>query len=163
MNKWLLGILCISLSFVAEAEEKSRVAKSNNSAKLDQLFNGVDSNGDGKLSLQETEAKAPAMAANFDKIDLDHDGGLSKKEITAFSKLIDKNRREFGRRLQMADKDKNGKLSRDETMALPRLHEKFDEIDSDHDQQLVIKEISDYLRAQANIEHSTAPTAAGRP
>lgn len=169
MRKWILTLLYIpllclgiTLPCLAWASQKSAPDKpAKTSAKLDQLFNGVDSDGDGKLSLQETEQKAPALAENFDKIDTDHDGGLTKQEITAFSQLVEKNRREFSRRLQLADRDKNGKLSREESKSLPALAEHFDEIDSDHDQQLVIKEIADYLRAQASIKNSSAPTAAG--
>lgn len=162
MNKWLLSMLFLGValpSFSWASPKPS--ADTKTSAKLDQLFSGVDSDGDGKLSLAETEQKAPALTANFDKIDTDHDGGLTKQEITAFSTLVEKNRREFSRRLQLADQDKNGKLSREETKKLPLLSAHFNEIDGNHDQQLVIKEIADYLRAQASIKNSSAPTAAG--
>ncbi|MBI3222133.1 MAG: EF-hand domain-containing protein, partial [Nitrosomonadales bacterium] len=147
MNKWILPLFCISLlclgmtlPCLAWASQKNTPDKpAKTSAKLDQMFNGVDSDDDGKLSLQETEQKAPGLAANFEQIDTDHDGGLTKQEITAFSQLVEKNRREFSRRLQLADRNKNGKLSREESKSLPALAEHFEEIDSDHDQQLVIK------------------------
>lgn len=164
MNKWLLSmtLLCLGVTSPCLAWAKTNADKpAKNSAKLDQLFSGVDSDGDGKLSLLETEQKAPALAANFDKIDSNHDGNLTKQEIADFSVLLEKNRREFSRRLQLADRDNNGKLSRQETTALPVLSSHFDEIDSNHDQQLVIKEIADYLRAQASIKNSSVPTAAG--
>lgn len=160
MNKWLLGMLCITLPCLVWAGEKTGKPVKY-SAKLDQLFSGVDSNGDAKLSLLEAEQKAPGLAANFDQIDMNHDGSLTKQEISTFSQLVEKNRREFSRRLQLADRDKNGKLSREESKSLPALTAHFDEIDSNHDQQLVIKEIAEYLRAQASIKNSSTPTAAG--
>ena len=45
---------------------------------VEQLFEKMDSNKDGKLS--EKEVKGP-LANDFDKIDLDEDGFLSKEEI----------------------------------------------------------------------------------
>jgi len=64
--------------------------------------------------------------------------------------------------LSSADKDKNGKLSREEAQTLPNLSANFDAIDSNHDGQLVIKEIADFIRAKGNAEpaSSSAPALA---
>ncbi len=43
----------------------------------------VDKDGDGRISRVEAEAKAPRLAKNFDQIDTNKDGYLSKEEITA--------------------------------------------------------------------------------
>jgi Ca2+-binding EF-hand superfamily protein len=67
-----------------------------------------------------------------------------------------KDREEFARRLNAADKDKNGKLSRDESEVIPKLHDNFDAIDTNHDGQLVIKKISDYLRAQLEAQKTAS-------
>lgn len=134
------------------ATEKEKAAKID--AQFDQMFNSVDGDQDGKISRHEAELKAPAMADLFEQIDTDHDAALSKQEIKTFTTAMLKSREEFMHRLEAADKDKNGKLSRTESKTLPRLFDNFDEIDSDHDGQLVLKEISDYLRAQMEAQRA---------
>ncbi|MBK9161041.1 MAG: hypothetical protein IPM27_05690 [Nitrosomonadales bacterium] len=143
MNKWILGIILASTPYIACAAETSGI-----NAKFNQLFKGVDTDANGKISRDEAIAGAPAMAENFDAIDANHDDALSKKEIKAFNAALNKKRHEFSQRLEKADKDKNGMLSRQEAKALPNLDARFDEIDGNHDEQLVIKEISDYLRGK---------------
>ncbi len=161
MNKWIVGIMVVAMPCIALATEKPGGKKpDSNGARFDQLFKAVDANGDGKISKEEAESKAPAMAENFDAIDTNHDGGLSKTEIKAFTAVLEQKRREFSRHLEQADKDKNGMLSKEEARALPNLSAHFDEIDSNHDGQLVIKEIADYLRAKAAAATATAPVSA---
>ena len=147
MNKWIVCLVFIAMPCIALAAEKTVNKKQESiDAKVNQLFNSVDTNGDTKISKEEAEQKAPAIAENFDGIDANHDGALNKKEFKAFWAAADKKRREFNQRLERADLDKNGILSEKEAKPLPILGEHFDEIDSNHDGQLVIKEISDYLR-----------------
>jgi len=160
MSKWILSLALIAVPCLALATEKPEGKKSENiNAKIDQLFKSVDTNGNGKISKEEAEQKAPAIAENFDKIDANHDGALNKKEFKAFWATAEKKRREFSQRLQQADLDKNGKLSEEEAKALPNLSARFNEIDGNHDGQLVIKEISDYLRAQASAGNASATPA----
>ncbi|MDO8465707.1 MAG: EF-hand domain-containing protein [Gallionella sp.] len=150
MNKWILSLVFIAMPCMTLAAEKPGNKKPESlNARVGQLFNSVDMNSDGKISKEETEQKAPAITENFDTIDANHDGVLSKKEFKAFWAEADKKRREFSQRLEQADVDKNGMLSKEEANALPNLSTHFDEVDGNHDGQLVIKEISDYLRAQA--------------
>lgn len=162
MSKWILGVLVVAMPCIALAAGKHSDA-GGNSAKFDQMFKAVDANGDGLISKQEAELKAPAMAENFAAIDTNHDGGLSKNEIKAFTAALEKKRREFSQQLENADKDKNGMLSREEAAALPYLSEHFDEIDSNLDGQLVIKEIADYLRIQVNAKAAAAAVSAPTP
>jgi Ca2+-binding EF-hand superfamily protein len=151
--KWIIGIFFVVTPYIAWSGDQTGKMDS----KFDQLFRAVDTNADGKISREEAELKAPAMADGFDVIDTNHDGGLSKAEIKAFTSTLEKKRREFQQRLEKADKDKNGTLSREEASALPNLSAHFEEIDVNLDGQLSIKEISDYLRAL------TAPVAANPP
>ncbi len=159
MSKWILGVLAVAMPCIAFAAGKQSEAGST-SAKFDQMFRAVDANGDGSISRQEAELKTPVMFDNFDAIDTNHDGGLSKKEIKAFTAALEKKRRDFGQQLENADKDKNGMLSREEAQALPYLSEHFDEIDGNMDGQLVMKEISDFLRAQVEARSAPAPVSA---
>lgn len=152
MKKLICLLFAASIITPVYAAEKEKSAKSD--AQFDQMFNSVDSDQNGAISKPEAEVKAPAMADLFEQIDADHDGALSKQEIKSFTAAMLKSREEFTRKLEAADKDKNGKLSRAESKALPKLHDNFDAIDSDHDGQLILKEISDYLRAQMEAQRA---------
>jgi Ca2+-binding EF-hand superfamily protein len=166
MRKLIAGVLLVAMPCVALAADPAGSSKKETEAKFNQLFKAVDTNGDGKISKQEAELKAPAMAEGFDVIDTDHDGGLSKAEIKAFTGALEKKRHDFQQRLEKADKDKNGLLSREEASALPNLSAHFEEIDSNFDGQLTIKEISDYLRsltAAAPPAAAKAPSASAVP
>lgn len=154
MKKIVCLLLAASFSSSVYAADKHRTSKID--AQFDQMFNSVDSDQDGNISKPEATLKAPAMADMFEQIDADHDGQLSKQEIKAFTAAMLKSREEFTHRLEAADKDKNGKLSKEESKSIPKLYGNFDEIDSDHDGQLVIKEISDYLRAQMEAQRAAA-------
>lgn len=157
MSKWVLGILFVPC-FACAAGQPAGQKEQN--ARFDQVFRALDTNRSGKLSKPEVESKAPALSENFDQIDANHDGGLTKSEIKQAIALSSKRQREFSQHLEMADKDKNGKLSRVETKALPNMSEHFDEIDSNHDGELVMKEIADYVRANANKLPEKSVTAA---
>lgn len=158
MRKWIAGVLLVALPCMAVAADQPGSSKKEQDARLDQVFRGLDTDKSGTISRAEAELKAPAIAENFDQFDTNHDGMLTKKEIKEAFAAADKRRREFSQRLDMADKDKNGKLSRDEARLLPNISANFDAIDSNHDEQLVIKEIADYVRAM-----SAAAPAPGSP
>ncbi len=149
MNKWMLGIVVAVLPCVAQAASKAEVAQAKAiEAKFNQLFQAVDTNKDGKISKTEAEFNAPAMAENFEHIDTNQDNGLTKQEIKTFGTKLGKARRDFSQSLERADKDKNGMLSEQEAKVLPPLSTNFQEIDTNHDHQLVMKEIADFLRAK---------------
>lgn len=154
MKKFAFILLAASVAGSAWAEAPKKV---DANAQFDQLFNSVDADHDGKLSKAEAALKAPAMGDAFSQIDTDHDGYLSKPEIKAFTAFILKSQQEFTARLNAADKDKSGQLSEDESKALPKLHDNFAAIDSNHDKQIVYKEITDFLRAQMDAKRVSKP------
>lgn len=157
MRKWIVSILLAAMpcSVIAAGQADS---KKEQDAKFDQVFRAMDTNKSGKISREEAELKAPALAENFELIDENRDGGLTKKEIRQVFDAAEKRRSEFSQKLQAADKDNNGKLSRDEATALPKISANFDEIDSNADGQLVIKEIADYVRAKGSAVSAVQAT-----
>lgn len=154
MSKWIAGVLLVAVPCMAWSAEPT--ASRNQELRFNQMFRNLDANNTGKISRTEAEAKAPAIAEHFDQIDVDHDGGLTKKEIKDAFLAADNRRREFSRSLDAADKDKDGKLSRDEARVLPNMSANFDAIDSNRDEQLVMKEIADYVRSKANADSAAA-------
>ena len=156
MRKWIFGVLLAGLPCVAMAANAAVDSKKEQEARFDEVFKAVDADHSGKISKAEALAKAPDLAENFDAFDANHDGGLTKSEIKKANATADKKRREFSQNLEKADTDKNGKLSRDEAKTLPNLSANFDAIDSNHDDQLVIKEIADYVRANARSASTSA-------
>ncbi|KFN51395.1 EF-hand domain-containing protein [Arenimonas composti] len=48
------------------------------------LLRGMDDDGDGNITRAELGTKAPMLAENFDVIDLNDDGALSRDELRAF-------------------------------------------------------------------------------
>ncbi|MDP1594508.1 MAG: hypothetical protein Q8L80_09755 [Gallionella sp.] len=157
MGKWIMGVLLVAAPCMAWSAEPA--ASRNQELRFNQMFRNLDTNNTGKISRAEAELKAPAIAENFDHIDVNHDGGLTKKEIKDAFLAADNKRREFSRNLDAADKDKDGKLSRDEAKALPNMSANFDAIDSNHDEQLVMKEIADYVRAKGNADAASGADA----
>lgn len=160
MSKWIL--IFLAFPCFAMASESPTANQKEMVAKFNQLFNLMDTDKSGKLSKSEVELKAPALAENFEQIDADHDGGLTKKEIRDAVALAEKRRLAFSHNLAKADKDHNGKLTREEAKILPNISANFDAIDSNHDGELVLKEIADYVRAKANETpaHATSPVSA---
>ena len=88
----------------------------------------ADTNGDGMISKQEAAA-LPRIAKDFDAIDANHDGQLTAEEIHAFRKA----HHGAGHDRKKLDTDGDGRISRAEAAAAPRLAEHFDAIDTNGD------------------------------
>jgi len=159
MRKLLCGVLLLAVPCVAMAANPSGISKKAQDAKFDEMFSMVDTNKSGKISKDEAKQRASDLFENFEALDANHDGGLTKSEIKQAIAAAEKRRRDFSQNLEKADTDKNGKLSREESKALPNLHANFDAIDSNHDEQLVMKEIAEYVRANADNSAAVAATA----
>ncbi|HEY4373908.1 MAG TPA: EF-hand domain-containing protein [Burkholderiales bacterium] len=70
-----LAAACTLVHAQSDRAEKMR-------ERFDARFTKADANGDGKLSKDEAKAM-PRVAKNFDAIDTDHDGFVTKAEIGA--------------------------------------------------------------------------------
>ncbi|MCF7751995.1 EF-hand domain-containing protein [Bacillus subtilis subsp. subtilis] len=93
----------------------------------------LDTNGDGVIDRAEA-AKAPRLAAQFDTLDKNKDGTLSRDELPRWHGKRD-GRGHGGRGDWMArlDTNKDGRISREEAKADPRLAARFDQMDVNKD------------------------------
>lgn len=105
----------------------------------------ADTDGDGRVSRAEaTAAGAKRSAEWFDKLDLDKDGYVTQEEAQqARQKHRAGMRAKMDERFKAADINNDGQLSLDEVQAkLPRLAERFNEIDKDKNGLLSKEELS---------------------
>ena len=117
-------------------------------SKLEAAFKKADMDNDGTLTKDEAKA-IPRVAKNFDAIDTDKDGTVSLKEIRVSMKKASKAMHDRAvERFKSADKDNDGKLTKDEAKAMPRVAKHFDAIDTDKDGTVSEREIHDYMKAQ---------------
>ena len=129
-----------SLVFADDAAAPQPQGHPHRHGQMMEKLRAADTNGDGLISRQEAAA-LPHLAQQFDAIDADHDGQLSKDELKAFFKA---------RREQMAaawfkkvDTDGDGRISKAEAQAnAPRLAAHFDKIDTNGDGFLSPEELA---------------------
>jgi len=88
----------------------------------------LDSNGDGVIDRAEA-AKAPKLAQNFDTLDKNKDGKLSRDELPKRGDF----RHDAHERMAKLDSNKDGRISREEAKADPKFAERFDKMDINKD------------------------------
>ena len=87
-----------------------------------------------------------ALLAHFDAMDANHDGLLSRAEVTAF---FDNLRQQAEARLRAADVNGDGQISREEAQtALPMIAAIFDFLDADNNGQITIAEFGRLVTPQ---------------
>ena len=91
------------------------------------LLRTWDADHDRTLSLDEVRS---AASAEFDKLDVDHEGTLSPEELGG---------RLTRRAFDAADTDNDSTLSKEEYLAL--VMQRFREADADHDGTLTVQEL----------------------
>lgn len=96
-------------------------------------FKQADTNGDGSISRDEAKA-LPMIAKHFDEIDTNHDGQITADELRAYHHAAREGRKEkSAERFKKLDTDGDGRISRAEAQAAPRLASRFDELDANKD------------------------------
>lgn len=108
----------------------------------------ADKNGDGLISREEAQASLPKVHENFDRMDLNNDGFISKEEFQKDGEarraaMQAERKAEMERRFAAADKDRDGRISRDEAQAsMPRVAERFEALDTNKDGFLTREELA---------------------
>ncbi|MBI5095066.1 MAG: hypothetical protein HZB26_21855 [Candidatus Hydrogenedentes bacterium] len=100
---------------------------------LERILRNADANGDKQVTFDELKAIIPALTQEqFDRLDTNHDGVLTKDDIPA--PPVDPLKRLI-RLLHRADADENGEVTFDELLAVaPGLtQEQFDTLDTNDD------------------------------
>ncbi|MDX2319526.1 MAG: EF-hand domain-containing protein [Moritella sp.] len=97
-------------------------ADSHNKQRNHVSFEQMDSNQDGKVSKDEATGR---LAENFDKLDTDNDGFVTKAD------LPNQGKHHNGKKFAEMDTNNDGKISREE--ATGRLAENFDKFDTNGD------------------------------
>lgn len=102
-------------------------------------FAAMDHNGDGYLDKSEVSGK---LAENFDTLDTNHDGKLSRDELRAGWKMKHGGKGGDGHHMQMSmlDTDHDGRVSFAEFTASMKAH--FDRLDANHDGYLDSTELA---------------------
>jgi Ca2+-binding EF-hand superfamily protein len=104
-------------------------------------FKQADTNGDGMISRDEAKA-LPRILKHFDEIDANHDGQITADELRAFHQAHrGEHGKDHGAFFKKLDTDGDGRISRAEAQAAPRLAERFDAIDANKDGYITKEEL----------------------
>lgn len=88
MNRFTPVLIAITLVFAstsacAQADRRTKARQA-----MQERLKAADANGDGYISRAEADAKLPRLAKNFDQLDSDKDGRLSLDEMRQAAELL---------------------------------------------------------------------------
>lgn len=135
-NGLLIAVCALTTSFANAQERPQR------GGGMGQHIAKMDKDGDKKISKEEATGR---LADDFDKFDQDKDGFITQAELKAMAPKRGKNEgRNKGRLMKMLDKDGDKKISKKE--ARGKIAEIFDDIDTNGDGYLDVKEMQSMPR-----------------
>jgi Ca2+-binding EF-hand superfamily protein len=115
-------------------------------------FDRLDTDHDGVISRAEADANAPRLAKNFTELDTDKNGSVSRAELEQHWQQKSREMRDrMEEKFKSADVNGDGQLSAEEAKAMPRLANDFAAVDKNGD-GLVSR---DELRERAKVMQKT--------
>lgn len=154
-----IAIACLTLAAGAGA-----AAESPAGPPPEERWNAVDTDGDGSLSRAEAEAGAPGMARNFDRLDANADGQLTREEIRAQrAQMREQARAQAEQRWAATDTNGDGAIDLAEAQTgMPRAAANFGRLDADGNGLLSREEMRQAMR-QRHAERMQRGPGAGQP
>ena len=139
-------------------------------ARMNERFSKADADGNGALSRLEAEKSMPRLARQFDAVDANRDGHVTREEIMAWrtqkrreacrgapEQCVAEMQARLTERFRRADTDGNGALSRLEAeKSMPRLARRFDALDANRDGHVTLEEVLAARRARAARQGATS-------
>jgi hypothetical protein len=142
MKKWLCVLACC-VAAGAWAAPAAITGMPAAKARVDQQFRAADRNGDGALSPAEARNGMPALGALFDRIDVNHDGRVTRGELeAAYAARAGKSLQAF----DAADTNHDGVLTEAELVKrASSSYSAIAAIDANHDGKVTRDEYSRYV------------------
>ncbi len=114
--------------------------------RLEAWFQQLDRNGDGRLSVEEARGSS-YLEMNFQRLDSGGRGYLLPSDLAPAHRnfLGDRLRQKFAQ----VDRNGDGRLSPAEAKGFPWLEKRFDEVDSNGDHSVTLKEIWELRKSLA--------------
>ena len=150
------GIYSAGIAVAAETSTPPTAEqRAEREARMKARWDKLDINHDGKLSREEVQQGRPKLAEHFGKVDANGDGQLTPLEMREARAA---HQARMKARWDKLDGNHDGKLSRDEVQGRPKLVQNFDKVDANGDGQLTPMEMREAWRARhANRSSESRP------
>ena len=150
------GLVLAQQAAPAKPGAEREAARAEWRAKADARFAEADKDGDGQLDRIEAQGLNERLAKNFERIDANADGEISRDEMAAMHQKMRHHGRKAGHRMAYMqgmfkgmDDDGNGAISRAELGdKAPKLVENFATIDGDGNGELSKDEMRAFHKAR---------------
>lgn len=78
-----IALVCVSTSAFAQGDRHAKAKQA-----MQERLQAADTDNDGYIDRAEADARLPRLAKNFDQLDADKDGRLSRDEMRQAAELL---------------------------------------------------------------------------